>query len=60
MISQYNGAGTVVMMIRKAKLKKKNDTLVIPESSNSSVNMSGDGANNVLAKEGQDWNIWIC
>ena len=53
----YNGAGTVVTGLSesgKAKLKK-NDTLVIPESSNSGVNITavGDGVNNVMAKEGQ-------
>ena len=53
----YNAAGTVVTGLTesgKAKLKK-NDTLVIPETSTSGVNIVaiGDGVNNALASSGQ-------
>ena len=53
----YNAAGTVVTGLTesgKAKLKK-NDTLVIPETNGSGVNIVaiGNGANNALASNGQ-------
>ena len=53
----YNAAGTVVTGLTesgKAKLKK-NDTLVIPETNASGVNIEaiGNGVNNALASNGQ-------